>query len=164
MGFGWYRVAQVWQGTTVDCVSRSNDVARFLLSENLRKMMDFASRPGNDVLLHKVRWNANPILSISLTRSTFPGPTEGSWSGSPTMITSVSDGSALKRAWVRAKSIILNSSTTNSLQLSGFSSFRWKVKPAAHSNKRWTVHAGMPESSCNRTAALPVGAHTRVGN
>src|ERR1043165_2703199 len=93
--------------------------------------------------------------------STCPGPTEGSWSTSPTSISAACCGRAASTARISGTSTIEVSSTTSSSQLSGISSLR--LNPPVRgsvSSRRWIVLASIPVLSDRRLAARPVGAQS----
>jgi len=66
-------------------------------------------------------------LSIK-SRSTVPGPTDGSWSTSPTRIRLAWFGTARTREYISGTSTIEVSSTTKSSHESGFDSFRVNLR------------------------------------
>src|SRR4051812_24127215 len=77
-----------------------------------------------------------------MSASTCPGPTEGSWSTSPTRITAEPFRTALRVAARIGTSTMLVSSRTSRVQSSGFSSVRLKPPPAgSNSSNRWIVLA-----------------------
>ncbi len=57
--------------------------------------------------------------------STFPAPTEGNWSVSPTMISVICSGMAFNRLYINIMSIMEHSSRMSTSPSSGFSSLRW---------------------------------------
>jgi putative membrane protein len=74
--------------------------------------------------------------------STCPGPTEGSWSMSPTTNRAALSGTAFMSACISMTSTIDVSSTTNRSQSSGLSSPRLKPPPlGSTSSSRWMVLA-----------------------
>src|SRR4249919_3254381 len=94
--------------------------------------------------------------------STCPGPTEGSWSMSPTIKSAAVSGSAFMSACMSMTSTMEVSSTTSRSQSSGLSSPR--LKPpllGSTSSSRWMVLASKPVASVMRLAARPVGAHSK---
>src|SRR5437016_4842702 len=94
--------------------------------------------------------------------STWPGPTEGSWSVSPTTKRAALSGTAFTRACISMTSTMDVSSTTNRSQSSGLSSPRLKPPPfGSTSRSRWMVLASKPVASVMRLAARPVGAQSR---
>ena len=91
-----------------------------------------------------------------------PGPTDGSWSTSPTRINPARFGTARSRECISGTSTIEVSSTTRSPQASGLDSLRVKRPvPGSISSRRWIVFASKPVVSVSRFAARPVGAHSR---
>ena len=90
--------------------------------------------------------------------STWPGPTEGSWSASPTSSRPASSGSAASSASISGTSTIDISSTTSRSQASSFSGPRRKPRPGSASSRRCRVLASRPVLSLRRRAARPVGA------
>jgi hypothetical protein len=97
-----------------------------------------------------------------MSASTWPGPTEGSWSMSPTISRAACSGTAFSSDCIRSTSTIELSSTTSRSQSSGFSSLRLKPKAfGSNSSSRWMVLASMPVASVMRLAARPVGAQSR---
>ncbi len=91
--------------------------------------------------------------------STAPGPTEGSWSRSPTSTSRPSVGRASSRAWNSSMSTIEVSSTMTASPSSREPAFRLNP-PAVNSRSRWMVFASLPVASASRFAARPVGAHS----
>ena len=94
-----------------------------------------------------------------MSASTCPGPTEGSWSTSPTRISAARRGTALSSACSSGTSTIETSSTTSRSASSGCSS--WRLKPpwaGSASSSRCRVLASRPVASLIRLAARPVGA------
>src|SRR5262249_25320338 len=94
-----------------------------------------------------------------MSARTCPGPTEGSWSMSPTIKRAALSGTALKSACISMTSTIEASSTTSRSQSSGLSSPR--LKPpflGSTSSSRWIVLASKPVAS---VMLRPVGAHSR---
>ena len=63
-----------------------------------------------------------PLLMIS--RSTFPAPTEGSWSASPTRMTRMVSGTAFNSALMSSTSVMELSSTMSASPSSGVFSLR----------------------------------------
>ena len=105
-----------------------------------------------------------PLRSISLNGN--PGPTGGSWSGSPTRISRFPLGMACKRWCSSSTSTMDISSTITASHLRGLSSSRTNTMspvpgsiPA--SSSRWMVEAFSPVTSVSRFAARPVGAASR---
>src|SRR6476659_1813413 len=95
--------------------------------------------------------------------STWPGPTEGSWSMSPTIRRAALSGTAFISDCISMTSTIEVSSITNRSQSSGLSSPRLKPPPlGSTSSSRWIVLASKPVASVMRLAARPVGAHSRI--
>ena len=98
-----------------------------------------------------------------MSASTWPGPTEGSWSTSPTISSAASSGTAASNARISITSTIDVSSTTNRSQSGGFSpSRRNPPVVGSTSSRRWIVFASNPVASLIRLAARPVGAHSRI--
>ena len=97
-----------------------------------------------------------------ISRSTFPAPTDGSWSISPTKIRRIPCGIAFKSAFIKTISIIEHSSTISTSPSSGFSSFLRYPSGGWHSRRRWIVFASRPVASVIRFAARPVGAASRI--
>ena len=97
-----------------------------------------------------------PQRSSSL--STAPGPTEGSWSASPTNTSRHMGGSAWNRYHVIAISSILISSTSTRSASTCSGMVRVFVSPAVRFSALWTVQAGRPLLCSSRRAARPVGA------
>src|SRR5262245_187362 len=94
--------------------------------------------------------------------STWPGPTEGSWSMSPTIKRAALSGTAFKSACISMTSTMEASSTTSRSQSSGLSSPRLKPPPlGSTSSSRWMVLASNPVASVMRLAARPVGAQSK---
>src|SRR5262249_39795459 len=94
--------------------------------------------------------------------STVPGPTDGSWSTSPTRISPEQLGTARKSECISGTSTMEVSSTTRRPQASGLDSFRVKRPvPGSISSRRWIVFASKRVVSASRFAARPVGAHSR---
>ena len=100
-------------------------------------------------------------LEPMMSASTWPGPTEGSWSASPTSSSAASSGRALSRARINGTSTMEHSSTTSRRQSSGCASPRLKPPVLGSvSSSRWMVLASRPVLSDRRLAARPVGAHS----
>ena len=98
-----------------------------------------------------------------MSASTWPGPTDGSWSTSPTRITAACGGTARSSACISGTSTIEVSSTTSRSHSSGCASCR--LKPplrGSTSSSRWIVFASRPVVSESRLAARPVGAHSAI--
>src|SRR3984957_15370002 len=96
-----------------------------------------------------------------MSASTWPGPTDGNWSASPTSRSPACGGNALMSDAISGRSTIETSSTTNRSQASG--SVSQRLKPplrGSASSKRWMVLAANPVLSAKRLAARPVGAHS----
>jgi len=93
---------------------------------------------------------------------TFPGPTDGSWLQSPTIIKRQPSGNARKRASNITVSTIDSSSITKASQSKRFFSFfeNTGISFSFHStsSSRCIVFASCPVNSDMRFAALPVGA------
>ena len=95
--------------------------------------------------------------------STWPGPTDGSWSMSPTIRRAALSGTAFMNACISMTSTMEVSSTTSRSQSSGLSSPRLNPPPlGSTSSSRWMVLASKPVASVMRLAARPVGAHSRI--
>ena len=110
-------------------------------------------------------WSSFAVGTISqriISRSTLPGPTDGSWSGSPTNRSLTPGFKRSNRAWASRMSTILHSSTTtksadkNSAYLDSMSSSQ--RSPIAECS----VDAGKPVCSLILLLALPVGAASRI--
>ena len=114
-----------------------------------------------------------------ISRSTFPGPTLGSWFTSPTRIRRVPTVTAFKSACIRLISTMDISSMMITSASRGFSSFRSKCIPSSRlspadsapespagipvsSKSRWMVFDSLPVASDIRFAARPVGAARRI--
>src|SRR5277367_86703 len=97
-----------------------------------------------------------------MSANTCPGPTEGSWSISPTMSSAELSGVAFIRACINMTSTIEVSSTTSRSQSSGLSALRLNPPPlGSTSRSRWIVLASTPVASVIRLAARPVGAQSK---
>ena len=97
--------------------------------------------------------------------NTEPGPTEGSWSTSPTKIRRQPPGTAFSRWCIKVISSMEASSIIIASASSGSLSFLPKLKPLPsgwYSKRRCTVCAGCPLDSARRLAALPVGAASKM--
>ena len=108
-----------------------------------------------------------PLRMIS--EKTLPGPTDGSWSASPTRSMRQSDFSALSMACMSVMSTIEHSSMISASQasLSSSSLPKTTVSPSSDifaPSMRWMVDASMPHSSLMRFAARPVGAARYVSS
>ena len=91
-----------------------------------------------------------------------PGPTDGSWSTSPTRINPARFGTARTSECISGTSTIEVSSTTRRPQASVLDSLRVnRPVPGSISSRRWMVFASKPVVSVSRFAARPVGAHSR---
>ena len=87
-----------------------------------------------------------------MSASTWPGPTEGSWSTSPTISSAASSGTAASSDRMSGTSTIEVSSTTSRPQSSGFSPSR--LNPPVRgstSSRRWMVFASKPVASLTLT-------------
>ncbi|EJW93945.1 hypothetical protein EVA_17943 [gut metagenome] len=71
-----------------------------------------------------------------MSRNTFPAPTLGSWSISPTKTTRMEEGIAFIRLFISMMSIMEHSSTISASPSNGFSSFRLYPSFGLNSNKR----------------------------
>ena len=101
----------------------------------------------------------DPMMSAR----TCPGPTDGSWSMSPTMSSAALSGTALNSACMSGTSTMEASSTTRRSQSRALPSLR--LKPPAlgsTSSSRWIVLASNPVASVIRLAARPVGAQSSI--
>ena len=100
-------------------------------------------------------------LAITWCR-TIPGPTEGSWSTSPTRISEPPGGWAASKWLMSGTSSMEHSSTTRRSHCRGFRRFLAN-RPVAGmtSSVRWMVLASIPVAWESRLAARPVGAHNR---
>ena len=99
--------------------------------------------------------------------NTFPAPTEGSWSASPTSTNRVPGRSARSSAAKSVRSTILISSTITASASSGSFSVFWKLTiPSVQfmPSRRWMVWASIPVSSLIRLAARPVGAASTISS
>ena len=95
-------------------------------------------------------------------RQHLAGPTEGSWSMSPTIKRAALSGIAFMSACISMTSTMEASSTTSRSQSSGLSSPRLKPPPlGSTSRSRWMVLASNPVASVMRLAARPVGAQQK---
>ena len=99
----------------------------------------------------------------SMSPSTLPAPTEGSWSGSPTITSRQLGRSASSSACISSRSTMLISSTMTAWASSGSLAFFLNVTCPVSSLKlmprhRWMVWASRPVTSPSRLAARPVGA------
>jgi len=95
--------------------------------------------------------------------NTCPGPTEGSWSTSPTSSSAARSGKALSSARISGTSTMDVSSTTSRSQSRAFSSLRRKLPVLGSvSRRRWIVLASRPVLSDSRFAARPVGAQSSI--
>jgi len=93
--------------------------------------------------------------------STWPGPTLGSWSASPTSSSAAQSGRAASSARISGTSTMLHSSTTSRSQPSGCVASRLNPPVfGSASSRRWIVRASSPVLSARRLAARPVGAHS----
>lgn len=97
--------------------------------------------------------------------STFPGPTDGSWSTSPTRISVVVRETAFSRLLIRITSSIETSSTITTSASIGVTSistsaFLSSSSMCLISSSLWIVLASIPEVSLSRLAARPVGAQS----
>ena len=102
------------------------------------------------------------VSAASMSRSTSPAPTEGSWSTSPTSSRCAPGGTALISLLARIRSSMLASSTTIRSASSGWSRSKLGSPPGRSCSSRCTVVAGCPDSSVNRFAARPVGAASTI--
>ena len=101
--------------------------------------------------------------------NTFPAPTLGSWSGSPTSTSRQPGRSAASSARISARSTIEVSSTITASASKGSFSFFVKVTSPVCSfqlmpSRRWMVCASLPHSSPMRLAARPVGAQSSTSS
>ncbi len=100
---------------------------------------------------------------VIMSASTWPGPTEGNWSTSPTTSRAAAFGIALSSACISSTSTIDVSSMTSRSQSRGFSLSRRKPPVrGSTSSSRWMLLASKPVTSFMRLAARPVGAHARA--
>src|SRR5271157_4545123 len=96
-----------------------------------------------------------------MSANTCPGPTEGSWSISPTISSAALSGVAFMSACINMTSTMEASSITSRSQSTGLSALRLKPPPmGSTSRSRWIVLASTPVASVMRLAARPVGAHS----
>ena len=96
-----------------------------------------------------------PLLTKSA--KTLPGPTEGSWSESPTIINFIPLGMAANNLAVNSISSIEASSMIKSPPEIGFSLSNSGSPKSVIPSKRWIVVASCPVTSVIRLAARPVG-------
>ena len=98
-----------------------------------------------------------------MSASTRPGPTEGSWSISPTSKIAAAFGTAATRACIKGASTIEVSSTITKSHSRGLVSLNLN-RPflGSMARSRWIVSAGMPVASLSFFAALPVGAQSKI--
>ena len=97
-----------------------------------------------------------------MSLSTFPAPTLGNWSISPTRITLIFFGTAFISEFISTISIIEDSSTINTSPSRVFLSLRAKPFSGLYSRSLWMVFASFPVASLIRFAARPVGAAQRI--
>ena len=140
---------------------RSGDRPRFT-AWALRMMADCSAWRNTSV---RVTDATEPLRRIS--PSTLPGPTEGSWSGSPTITRRHPGFRAARRASISGRSTMLISSTmTASASSRSFSFFLKATSPVSSlkvmPRQRWMVWASREHSSLMRLAARPVGASSRT--
>src|SRR6266516_651999 len=97
-----------------------------------------------------------------MSASTWPGPTEGNWSTSPTTSRAAVFGTALSSACISSTSTMDVSSTMSRSQSRGFSPSR-RNPPVlgSTSSSRWMVLASKPVASFMRLAARPVEEHSK---
>ena len=111
-----------------------------------------------------VRRTCGTLSDSMKSRSTLPGPTEGSWSLSPTRISRQFIFKAQISERISGMSTIEVSSTMTAPALSGFFSLRLNCSEVglakSVSSRRWMVLASRPVTSDIRLAARPVGAHS----
>ena len=124
----------------------------------LRMMADCSAWRNTSV---RVTESTAPLRRMS--PSTLPGPTEGSWSGSPTITRRHPGFRAASRASISGRSTMLISSTmTASASSRSFSFFLKATSPVSSlkvmPRQRWMVWASREHSSLIRLAARPVGA------
>ena len=95
-------------------------------------------------------------LQAMMSASTWPGPTDGSWSTSPTMSSAAPSGTARSSERINGTSTMLASSTTRRSQSSGCSSVR-RNSPVrgSVSNSRWMVFASSPGSFIGQPLGCP---------
>ena len=91
-----------------------------------------------------------------ISAKTLPGPTDGSWSLSPTKIKRVGDSMDFKRVSIKRMSTMETSSRIKTSHSS--SSTLAKSPPKPISRSLWMVKASLPVCSFILLAALPVGA------
>mmetsp|Transcript_48909 Transcript_48909/g.129022 ORF Transcript_48909/g.129022 Transcript_48909/m.129022 type:complete len:249 (-) Transcript_48909:309-1055(-) len=90
--------------------------------------------------------------------NTAPGPTEGSWSGSPTTRTAHPSGRASRSRAARCRSSIDASSMTIASASSGLRPSRFHTPSCGlYSSSLWIVLAGSPTASASTVAARAVG-------
>ena len=102
-----------------------------------------------------------------MSANTCPGPTEGSWSMSPTISSAASSGVAFISACISMTSTMEASSTTSRSQSSGLSALRVNPPPlGSTSRSRWIVLASTPVASVMRLPRRAPGSRaskTRSG-
>src|SRR5207344_1553178 len=107
-----------------------------------------------------VRRTTGTAADEMTSASTWPAPTEGNWSMSPTIKRAAWSGTALMSDRISMTSTMDASSTTSRSQSSGLSSPRLNPPLLGSTSKsRWMVFASKPVASVMRLAARPVGAH-----
>ena len=90
-----------------------------------------------------------------MSASTWPGPTEGSWSTSPTISNAAPSGTAASSARISMTSTIDVSSTTSRPHRNGLSASRRNPPVVGStSSRRWIVFASNPVASLNPALAL----------
>ena len=98
-----------------------------------------------------------------MSASTCPGPTDGSWSTSPTSSNAARSGKARSTERISGTSTIEVSSMISRSHSSGASSVRRKAPVLGSvSRSRWIVFASNPVLSERRLAARPVGAPSAI--
>ncbi len=100
----------------------------------------------------------------TMSRRTAPTSIAASWSGSPTSTSWASSRTAsTSRTISESGTIEVSSTITRSWGRRLLASWR-KRPPGSQPNSRWIVEARTlpPTASCNRAAALPVGAHSPI--
>ena len=102
---------------------------------------------------------SEPMMSAS----TCPGPTEGSWSMSPTISSAAASGVAFISACISMHVDHRGLVDDQQVAVEGLSSLRLNPPPlGSTSSSRWIVFASMPVASVMRLAARPVGAQSSI--
>src|SRR4030042_1139484 len=97
------------------------------------------------------------------SRSTLPGPTEGSWSASPTSSNPAAGGSARRSWYISTVSTMEASSTISRSQPRGSAGpLRKPPVRQSYSNSRGMVFASRPQDSPRPVGARPAGGDRRL--